>query len=460
MLEATLRKEIVRNLHSAIDSEMLNDDNAYCYYIKSLALVSDVLKTDVNNPTLSHKDKWNLIEFAKQSVERLVFIVKKGQNSSDNIVTRDETPSAPPENLVNEQSFITLCQNSCEDEMIMSRYQKRLGMATSAMEKQNLELELARQLVEKAAITRNRLMQATAWAMQTAHKKFKIQEKLQNGKLVESDFKKQQLYALSLQFNQSNSWLNQLASDLALYPNHEKIVRELLDNILTDNSQPVKATINHMQEKVNTILNKSLSNPDADPKEHALIFEEVSNTIKDDINIIQDVVKALFEPLNSEKNVSITSEVVHHVYFAPLKQNIITLIRYSLKDIEKQLVNRIKEGFEEGINFRLTECCKEAITKLHYLTTLHNPYDMLDCTVHIIKLLAATKFEQKHCTSVGADDLLPRLCQVVVSSSLPSICAEATFMETFMPAARALGEDGYAVTMLQSAIAHLANTTV
>lgn len=33
-----------------------------------------------------------------------------------------------------------------------------------------------------------------------------------------------------------------------------------------------------MQEKVNTILNKSLSNPDADPKEHALIFEEVSNS--------------------------------------------------------------------------------------------------------------------------------------------------------------------------------------
>ncbi|KAK9504881.1 hypothetical protein O3M35_009053 [Rhynocoris fuscipes] len=344
--------------------------------------------------------------------------------------------------------------------MLMSRYQRRLGMATTALEKQNLELELARQLVEKAAITRNRLMQATAWAMQTAHKKFKIQEKLQNGKLKECDFKKQQLFALSLQFNQNNTWLNQLANDLSVYPNHEKIVRELLDNILTDNSQPVKATINHMQEKINTLLDKSLSNPDADPKEHALIFEEASNIIKEDINIIQDVLKALFEPLNTDRNACITSEVVHHIYFAPVKHNIVAVIRNSIKDVEKELSNRIKEGFEEGINFRLTESCKEAITKLHYLTTLHNPYDMFDCTVHIIKLLADTKFEQKHCTSVGADDLLPRLCQVVVSSSLPSICAEATFMETFMPSMKALGEEGYAVTMLQSAIAHLSNSAV
>jgi hypothetical protein len=40
-------------------------------------------------------------------------------------------------------------------------------------------------------------------------------------------------------------------------------------------------------------------------------------------------------------------------------------------------------------------------------------------------------------------------------SRLVDLGAEADFMEAFMPSEKAIGEEGYAVTMIQSAIQHI-----
>lgn len=323
-------------------------------------------------------------------------------------------------------------------------------MASTLVERQNLELELARQLVEKAAITRNRLMQATAWAFQTSYRKFKIQEKLQGGKLKEADFKKQQLYALSLQFNEGNVWLRQLAQDLVVFPNNDKLVRELLSNTLTDSAHPIRATMIQMQLKIQQLVESS--NPNTSNQVQMAHFNDVSQVIKDDLSILLDVLLALYEPLNTEKNKIITSDALYHVYFAPLKQPLISLIRLGMKETEEKLLLRLEEHRCSRVSKEEEEEVlkkKEISTKLHYLLTLHNPHEMIDCVVHIIKLLATTKFDQEHSTSMGADDLLPKLCQAVISSRIPTLYAEAVFMETFMPTEKAIREEGYAVTMLQ-----------
>uniref|UniRef100_A0A0A9YUX6 VPS9 domain-containing protein n=3 Tax=Lygus hesperus TaxID=30085 RepID=A0A0A9YUX6_LYGHE len=459
MIDQRLKKEIVKNLHAAIDSEMLDqNDAAYSFYVESLTLVTDALKQDLGTASLTVKDKWNLIEFAKQSVSRVSILLNNGEPPPDG--SRDgQHPSAPPESVsdnysLRDQLFPTEGASKEEEDMLMCRYQRRLSIATSALEKQNLELELARKLVENAAITRNRMMQSSAWAMQSAHKKFKMEEKLKSGCLKESDFQKQQLFALSLQFNHGNGWLTQLGHDLALYPSNEKIARELLDNVLTDNAHPVKATLNVMQQKIAHLLTISITKSESNGVHNAGKMDPIAKVIKEDLSVIQEVLKALFEPLSTEKNSSITSEVVHHVYFSQLKPDIISLLRIDTAEVEAKLESRMKD---ESVQFcQLPEHAeREAKTKLHYLTTLHNPYGMLDCTVHIVKMLATSKFDHDHYTSMGADDLLPRLCQVLISSSLPEICAEAAFMEMFMPSERALGEEGYALTMLQSSIAHL-----
>ncbi|XP_014271596.1 uncharacterized protein [Halyomorpha halys] len=459
-LESTVKKDIIRGLNSAIDSEKSDDDNkAYCFYIESLSLIAEVLKKDSvsEDSSLTLRDKWNLIEFAKQSLSRVSILLRKEGPIPDGRVIDNSplSPSAPADSNFQINSSPVSPLRDCdlsEEPIMMARYQRRIELAASALEKQNIELEMARQFVEKAAISRNRLVRATAWAMHHAHKKFQIQEKLHGGRLRESDLRKQQLYAVSLQFGEGNVWLTQLHQDLALYPNHEKIARELLDNVLTDSSHPIKATIDSMQDKVNSMITNAMINEKCESQPQ--LFDAICKVIQEDIGVVHDVLKALFEPLKTERNSIITSEAIHHVYFSQVKPALISLIRMIHKDVVEGLKTRIEDEYEES-KADLPEECKEAVTKLHYLTTLHNPYDMLDCTVHIIKLLATSKFDKGHCTSIGADDLLPKLCQVLISSCLPTVCAEAYFMEAFMPSEKALGEEGYAVTMLQSAIAHL-----
>lgn len=444
------------------------DDKAYQFYVESLLLVVQSLKQDTSVCNLTIKDKCNLIEFAKQSVGRVCKLLQKEESEPERDVNRSH-PSAPilPEVEDNidtpPPNLKPFSQSDLEEQKLMAQYHRRYNLASSTVEKQNLELELARELVEKAAITRNRLMQATAWAMETAHLKFCIDEKLKEGRLTDSDFKMQRLFAISLQFNHGSSWITQMAFELFLYPYNTKIVRNVLENVLTDNSHPVKATMNKMQQKVEHMIDLAKRNSIAEGKDIMKSFDSIIEAIKTDLNIILEVVKALFEPLNTDKNISLTSEVIFHVYFSQLKQEIISLLRLGLKEVESKLNDRIKENIlrkDSDISpaFELSETCKEAITKLHYITTLHNPYDMLSCTVHIFRILANSDFDKKHCTSMGADELLPRLCQVVLMSGLPSICAEAAFMEYFMPVEKALGEEGYAVTMLQSAIVHLTNS--
>lgn len=420
--------------------------------------MAEVLKKDLpcQESKLTWRNKWNLIQSAKQSLSRLAVLLGP---SIDGKCDHQEAivPSAPPESHPELRNPTTLSppavRHMTEESIMMARYQRRLGLASSVVERQNIELEMARKLVEKSALSRNNLVSTTAWAMQNAHKKFQIQEKLTSGKLKESDLRKQQLYTISIHFNEGNLWLTQLAEDLAHYPTNEKVVRELLDNVLTDNSHPIKATINHMQDKVNSMVTDAMINVESASQVN--MFDNICKVVKEDVNIIQEVLKALFEPLKTERNSFLTSEAVYHVYFSQIKPALISLIKIVHKDVKEALDDKIKTRPADGTDHDGNNWCGEAVSKLHYLTTLHNPYDMLDCTVHIIKLLATCKFDQQHCTSIGADDLLPRLCQVVVSSGMPSIYAETYFMEAFMPSEKALGEEGYAVTMLQSAIAHL-----
>ncbi|KAL1123293.1 hypothetical protein AAG570_002379, partial [Ranatra chinensis] len=434
---------------------------AYGYYIESLKLVAGALKSDLASYPEEHltlKDKKNLIEFAKQSISRVSLLIKKDAN----ILSNKTTPavdwpiyveSAPPV----EDMACMWRSNQSEEETLVSRYRKRLNGAGSAHERQNLELELARQLVEKAAITRNRMMQATAWAMHNAHMKFHIQEKLKGGTLKESDFRKQQLYALALHFTEGNSWLKQCVQDLNMYPNNEKLTRELLGNILTDNEHPIRCSMINMQSKIQQML--SSTDQLSSSEMYRNHFKTIADEIKEDLAILLEVLKVLYEPLNVEKNSSITSELVNHFYFAPLKSQLILLIRQGLKDKEEILTRAWENGcsdcFGYGSDIIQEDARSEAVTKIHYLTTLHNPYEMIDCAVHIIKLLTTSQFDRNHFTSIGADCLLPRLCAVVTESRLIGVAAEAEYMETFMPSEKALGEEGYAVTMLQSVVAHL-----
>jgi hypothetical protein len=56
-------------------------------------------------------------------------------------------------------------------------------------------------------------------------RKFQISEKIENGTITETDFKKQRLYAAALQYEEENLWLKKSKQDLLLQPRDEKLQR-------------------------------------------------------------------------------------------------------------------------------------------------------------------------------------------------------------------------------------------
>lgn len=91
----------------------------------------------------------------------------------DEVAAQLHEPTAPSEKEVNVDLFDTsfpckimedqLVDN--ESRILVERYQKRILSAASVTEKQNLELELARQLVEKMSIVRKKFLEASSFAV-------------------------------------------------------------------------------------------------------------------------------------------------------------------------------------------------------------------------------------------------------------------------------------------------------
>lgn len=60
---------------------------------------------------------------------------------------------------------------------------------------------------------------------------------------------------------------------------------------------------------------------------------------------------------------------------------------------------------------------------------------------------------------MSIDDLMPKLIHLILISNMTILPAEITFVENFMPAKKALGEEGYAVTLFQSVLGYIYNDT-
>ena len=54
-------------------------------------------------------------------------------------------------------------------------------------------------------------------------------------------------------------------------------LRELLDNVLTDSSHPIKATIDVMQEKVTSMINNAMINEKSESP--AMLFDDICKGI-------------------------------------------------------------------------------------------------------------------------------------------------------------------------------------
>ncbi|XP_048576698.1 uncharacterized protein LOC116618196 isoform X2 [Nematostella vectensis] len=105
-----------------------------------------------------------------------------------------------------------------------------------------------------------------------------------------------------------------------------------------------------------------------------------------------------------------------------------------------------------------------AVDELHKVVTYVCPLEKLECLVRTSRNICQCvedywecKGKPRHCseTSIGCDDLLPVLGYVIVRSGMAQLISECHAMEEFIPEGYLMGEEGYCLTTLQTALAYL-----
>eukprot|EP00112_Aurelia_sp_Birch-Aquarium-sp1_P013044 Seg2753.2 transcript_id=Seg2753.2/GoldUCD/mRNA.D3Y31 product="VPS9 domain-containing protein 1" protein_id=Seg2753.2/GoldUCD/D3Y31 len=104
-----------------------------------------------------------------------------------------------------------------------------------------------------------------------------------------------------------------------------------------------------------------------------------------------------------------------------------------------------------------------AVEELKKIVLYSSPLDKLECLVLTSKLICQCvtdywiKRGDPSPPRVGCDDLLPILTYVIVKAALPQLVSECHAIEEFINESYLLGEEGYCLTTLSTAIAYVLN---
>ncbi|XP_019640188.1 PREDICTED: VPS9 domain-containing protein 1-like [Branchiostoma belcheri] len=111
-----------------------------------------------------------------------------------------------------------------------------------------------------------------------------------------------------------------------------------------------------------------------------------------------------------------------------------------------------------------TALYKPAVNELRRVTSCNSPISKLECIVRTCRAVCecadhdtSEGAAQKTAASIGADDLLPLLSYVILQSELPQLMSECHSMEVFIREGYLLGEEGYCLTTLQTALDYVAS---
>ncbi|GCB60913.1 hypothetical protein scyTo_0006956 [Scyliorhinus torazame] len=105
-----------------------------------------------------------------------------------------------------------------------------------------------------------------------------------------------------------------------------------------------------------------------------------------------------------------------------------------------------------------------AVQELRLITKEYCPQKKLECIVRTLRLIcecAEHYCNSKHAgalhvtSAIGADDLLPILSYVVLKSNLTQLVSECAALEEFIHEGYLIGEEGYCLTSMQSALSYV-----
>ncbi|XP_067090856.1 VPS9 domain-containing protein 1 isoform X1 [Osmerus mordax] len=245
----------------------------------------------------------------------------------------------------------------------------------------------------------------------------------------------------------------------------------------------------HGNARVDSDLTFEASNqiePESESIIHGLEVRALKEHLKDivkDIHIAIDQLLSLcllsFECLNTATSKDLCLASIEEAFFTPLWSPLLALFRKVNRDRELCLEDSMRLHHEVtpgdvGVSAKLFpqdpavlhgsypyEC---AVQELRSMCKDSCPQRKLECLVRTLRLICACA-EDYRClheadsapktAAIGADDLLPILSFVALRCGCPQLLSECAALEEFIHEGYLIGEEGYCLTSMQSALTYV-----
>ncbi|XP_034282557.1 VPS9 domain-containing protein 1 isoform X2 [Pantherophis guttatus] len=201
-------------------------------------------------------------------------------------------------------------------------------------------------------------------------------------------------------------------------------------------------------------------------------LKAVVKDIHNSIDRLLSLTLLAFEGLNTAAAKDQCLARLEEAFFGPLWRPLLTVYRTVYKAQEEALsksmeLRRKTSPTEMGIPSKLLPKAEgpppyaAAVQELLLLPPSSCPQRKLECIVRTLRVIC--ECAEEYCGSqrppasaaIGADDLLPILSFVVLQSNLPQLVSECAALEEFIHEGYLIGEEGYCLTSLQSALSYV-----
>ncbi|KAM3608997.1 uncharacterized protein V6R79_008213 [Siganus canaliculatus] len=212
------------------------------------------------------------------------------------------------------------------------------------------------------------------------------------------------------------------------------------------------------------------------------LTEHLKAIVKD-IHIAIDQLLSLcllsFECLNTARSKDLCLASIEEAFFTPLWSALLALFRRVNRERELAFETSMKlyqdaSPGDVGVSLKLfpkdTDTLQgsypyeSAVQELKLLVTDCCPQRKLECIVRTSRLICACAEDYRglhevdstpKTAAIGADDLLPILSFVALRCQCPQLVSECAALEEFIHEGYLIGEEGYCLTSMQSALAYV-----
>ncbi|GIY13153.1 VPS9 domain-containing protein 1 [Caerostris extrusa] len=467
---------------------------------RSLALryLSDALNLDSNGSYQAAFTKYLqslhvLTLYLNEMFASLAVIVDSGKkNSAVNVIHKKV-----PDNVLTDIDIM-----DSKSSKLLKRYQWRFERAADKNAKANLKLELQRQLIENDMIAKKKFdIERVQWMEQEMKKLLETKKNL-NDKQKE----KQELYLTVLQYTKTETWpCTWELSSSEMMPT--EAAKKIFQKTVRCSGHPLAQWLLVMQtnikREIDTML-KHHSDYQVLLPEPSLILEEnklnisefpdefiietsisgtihiskkmlsslqkflgtISSEITDTIENILEIFYLIYKSLLPEDSEEICHRLIETHILDPIWSNLIILFRITnisseYKIVETMIYHRnsdpAKFGFSNDENIDL-EVYENSICLLQNVIKSNSMTEKLRCIVNVAKTICGNPSNNQpnpNRRKLGADDLIPLLCYIIVKSGLPQLSSECFAIEQLFDMKYMFGEEGYALSSFLTALKYI-----